>query len=168
MIKLGICLIRLVDSHNETRIDNRGTIIFGDIAVIGKGSKLLVLKNGVLTISDSFNATASLNIVCENQITIGNDCMLSWNITLIDTDYHPITTSDGYVTNAPKPVVIGKHVWIGFNATILKGVNIPDNSIIASGCLVKRSLERSNTIYSYPSNLLGCVRENIKWTKDVF
>lgn len=167
-LKIGIWLTKLVDKNSETRIDNSGKIVFEGPCIIGRGSKILVSKSGKLSIGNSFNATARLNVICEYQIKINDDCMFSWDVTLIDTDYHPIKGSVNEIINYPKPIEIGNHVWIGFNSQILKGVVISDNSIISSGCTVKRSLDKSNTIYSYPSNLCDVRRSDIEWLKDVF
>lgn len=40
----------------------------------------------------------------------------------------------------PQPVHIGNHVWVGMNATIMKGVTIGDNAIIAAGALVTKDV----------------------------
>lgn len=45
-----------------------------------------------------------------------------------------------------KPVIIGNNVWIGANVIILAGVTIPDGTIIAAGAVVKKDLEKENTI----------------------
>ena len=48
--------------------------------------------------------------------------------------------------NSSQPVIIGKRVWIGQNVTILSGVSIGDDVVIAAGSTVTHNLA-SNAIY---------------------
>ena len=54
-------------------------------------------------------------IACKQEIIIGEDCAISWDVTILDTDYHDI---EGQISI--KKVEIGNRVWIGCKATILK------------------------------------------------
>ena len=45
-----------------------------------------------------------------------------------------------------EPITIGKNVWIGANVTVLKGVKIGDNCLLASGSVVTRGEYPSNTV----------------------
>ena len=74
-------------------------------------------------------------------IEVGELCMFSYGITLRNHDSHRIINpNDGSVMNSPKDIVLGKHVWVAQNATILKGVTIGNNSIIAAGSVVTKSI----------------------------
>jgi len=168
MIKLGTHLTRFVNSYEQTVIDNNGILNFNGCCCIGRGSKLLVSNTGTLSIGANFNATGNLKICCEKYIEISDDCMFSWDVTLIDTDYHPIIISDNRIINNPRPIFIGKHVWLGFNCQVLKGVHIPNNCIISASSIVRKSLGTPNAVYSYPSNILEKQRDDIQWVKDIF
>ena len=146
MISLGIPLTHFVDSSEKTLIIANGLLEFKGRCVIGSGSKIAISKSARLKIGSNFNSTGHLKICCEHDITIGDECMLLWDITIIDTDYHTII-SEGIITNTPKPIKIGNHIWIGFNSSILKGVNIADNCIISTGSTVRRNLETANSVY---------------------
>lgn len=49
-------------------------------------------------------------------------------------------------TTFPYPVVIGKNVWIGSNATILPGVTIGDNSVVAAGAVVTKDVSENTVV----------------------
>ena len=100
---------------------------------LGSDSKIYIGKN--------FSNNPPLNIYCHTPnyfISIGDDCMFSWNIYIHNTDHHAIT-SGTKIINAASSVIIGNHVWIGQNATILKNSYIPNNSIIAANTVYTSS-----------------------------
>ena len=72
-------------------------------------------------------------------IEIGDDVMIGPNVSLI-TSGHPLEPSrrrDG-VTAAP--IVIGRNVWIAAGVTVIGGVTIGDNSVVAAGSVVTRDI----------------------------
>ena len=61
----------------------------------------------------------------------------------MDKDWHSvISTVDGSILNLSKPINVGNHVWIGCRSTILKGVNISDNVIVAANSTISRSIDK--------------------------
>jgi len=59
-----------------------------------------------------------------------------------------------------QPISIGNHVWIGINATILKGVTIGDGAIIAAGAVVTRDIPASCMAAGVPASV---IKNNISW-----
>lgn len=96
-------------------------------------------------------------INCYNKIIIGDDVKISENVTIRDSDNHEIQYS-GYEIS--KPIIIGNHVWIGLNATILKGVNIGDGAIIAAGAVVTKDVPARTLVGGIPATI---IKENIEW-----
>lgn len=77
-------------------------------------------------------------------ITIGNSTLIGANVTIVDTDFHPIGAS-GRLGNRldeikSAPITIGENVFIGTGSLILKGVRIGDNSVIGAGSVVTRDI----------------------------
>jgi maltose O-acetyltransferase len=67
--------------------------------------------------------------------------MCGANVTITDTDWHPVDWRDRVNGQAKAaPVVIGDDVWLGMNVTILKGVEIGNQSVIGAGSVVTRSI----------------------------
>ena len=50
-------------------------------------------------------------------INFGDDNLLSWDILMMDTDFHKIISSDGEERNKPSAIDVGNHVWIGCRVT---------------------------------------------------
>ena len=62
-----------------------------------------------------------------------------------------------------KEVIIGKHVWIGANSVILKGVKIGDNSIIAANSLVTKDI-MNNTLVGVKSECI-VLKRKVEWRR---
>jgi len=132
-------------------------------------SKILRTKNSSISIGNncSFRSLATSNLIGVNRpcilssigensrISIGNDCGFSGTVigcyteikignkvrcganTLItDGDWH----NEDYRSGLPRPVMIDDGVWLGVNVTILKGLHIGENSLIAAGSVVTKDI----------------------------
>jgi acetyltransferase-like isoleucine patch superfamily enzyme len=106
-------------------------------------------------------------LMAEESIEIGEYCLISWNVGIADSDFHPIDPAQRrqdalalspYLPNRPErpkiktaPVKIGNNVWIGMGAVILKGVSIGDNAVIAAGAIVTRSVPANTIVAGNPA-----------------
>ena len=52
------------------------------------------------------------------------------------------------------PVIISNNVWIGMNATILKGVTIGENSVVAAGAVVTKSVPANVVVGGNPAIII--------------
>jgi acetyltransferase-like isoleucine patch superfamily enzyme len=97
-------------------------------------------KNAVIKIGRDVGISGG-SIVAADKIEIGDGTLIGANTTIIDTDFHPIHSGKRrYATKnvKSKPIKIGRNVFIGMNSVVLKGVQIPDNSIVPAGSVVRR------------------------------
>jgi acetyltransferase-like isoleucine patch superfamily enzyme len=122
-------------------------------------------ENGLIEIGDEcYIANASL--VCSEKILIGSRVFIAGGVTIADSDFHPLDPAlrladtialspIGNSKNRPamrsKPVIIGDDVWIGFNATILKGVRIGAGAVIQPGALVAEHVPAGITVSGNPA-----------------
>lgn len=127
---------------------------------IGRGSKLSI--HGILSLGDHFTITGNTSIICRNNIVFGDDVLISWEVLVMDTDFHTIVNNDGRVLNSDKPIEVSNHVWIGCRCTILKGVRIPPDVVIAAGSIMTGDIEEGRAIYASNQRLL---REHINWIR---
>ncbi|MDE6764577.1 MAG: sugar O-acetyltransferase, partial [Oscillospiraceae bacterium] len=65
------------------------------------------------------------------------------------------------------PIKIGKHVWIGSNATILPGVTIGDWSVVAAGAVVNRDVPPMTVVGGVSAKILKTISEEEKDEKDL-
>jgi acetyltransferase-like isoleucine patch superfamily enzyme len=110
---------------------------------IFKPCSLYVASNASLYIGNC-TGFSGISIFCANSISIGDYVNCGGNVSIWDTDFHPLdyqmrrnNISEGITS---KPIVIGKDVFIGANSIILKGVTIGDKSIIGAGSVVTKEV----------------------------
>lgn len=54
----------------------------------------------------------------------------------------------------PAPIVLGKNVWIGAHATILPGVTIGDNAVVAAGAVVAKDVPQNVIVAGVPAKII--------------
>ena len=160
MIKIGFGDVGHYDRKRSRGIwQVSGTVSFGGKASIGHGSKLSVRGN--LSLGAGFNMTAESTIVCAKEIRFGDDCLLAWDILVMDTDEHPLYNKENERINPDKAILVGNHVWMGCKCVLLKGAEVPDNTVVAAGTLLKSSFTGENQVLGgTPPSVL---KRDIRW-----
>ncbi len=162
MIRIGERRVSIFDKSSGFVWDVDGNVVFSGKAAIGSGCKISVAKGANLYLGNNVSITAHTTIDCNQEIRLGNDCLLSWDILIMDSDYHHILKND-LVVNPPKPIIIGDHVWVGHGTTILKGVSICDNVVLACRTLVTGSVNSGNSVVGNKECGLRQLNEGIRW-----
>ncbi|WP_458115992.1 DapH/DapD/GlmU-related protein [Arthrobacter sp. D2-10] len=88
-------------------------------------------------------------------VVIGDDCLIGHNtvIATLNHDLAPSRRADMH----PAPVVIGRNVWIGSNATILPGVTIGDNAVVAAASVVTKDVPADSIVVGSPARVVRSV-----------
>lgn len=95
------------------------------------------------------------------RIVIGDGCLFSSDITFRTGDSHSIMDWKGRRTNLSRDIIVGSHVWICHKVIVNKGVKIGNNSVIATGSVVTKSVMEENVIVA--GNPAKIVKRNIRW-----
>lgn len=162
--RLRNCIINC--SHNNVVTLESSSYTIQDFCIapiypMSKGNQIHIGKNF---------SCQSCNIWMHDEtnqkIVIGDDCMFSYDITLWPSDGHAIIDlkNKNIVNKIQNNLSIGNHVWLGKGVTILKNVNLPNNTIVATESVVNKPYTRENTILAgVPAKI---VKENITWTRE--
>ena len=67
---------------------------------------------------------------------------------------NPAMSPNRRSTMIPAPIHIGKHVWIGSNATVLPGVTIGDGAIVAAGAVVTKDVPKNTIVSGVPARVM--------------
>lgn len=155
---LGIKQVR--NSHLETRLllEEGSTLDVIQSFQVGAGSYFRLVSHGHLILHGGF-CNENVQITCATKIEIGESATIGRDVVIRDYDGHYIEV-DGY-ENA-KPIAIGKHVWIGNRAMILKGVTIGDGAVVAAGAIVTKDVPANCIVAGVPAKI---IKENIYWRK---
>jgi acetyltransferase-like isoleucine patch superfamily enzyme len=86
-------------------------------------------------------------------ITIGDDVMIGPKVNLVSAG-HPVAPSERRNGIVAKPIVIGNNVWIGAAATILPGVTVGNNAVVAAGAVVSRDVGADTLVAGVPARKL--------------
>ena len=102
MIKIGYtqCDFFTARHHKSVLNIGKGQLIFKGFANIGAGAKLSIDKDASLIFDNQFWSTGPLLIIARKQIQFGRNCVLSWNISVMDHDAHDIYHG-GVLVNTP-------------------------------------------------------------------
>lgn len=102
-----------------------------------------------------------INACCHFQdhggVTIGDGCQIGHNVVFATLN-HGLSPEDRQNTY-PVPIVLGRNVWVGSNATILQGVIIGDNAVIAAGAVVTKDVEPATIVGGVPAKVIRRIGE---------
>lgn len=94
-----------------------------------------------------------INACCHFQdhggVTLGDGCQIGHNVVFATLNHGQLP--DDRATTYPAPIVLGRNVWVGSNATILQGVTIGDNAIVAAGAVVIHDVPADTIVGGVPA-----------------
>lgn len=169
-----------IDKSNNTCIIDT-TLITSNIQVTGnnniieilcrdiiKDFSLIVYGNNCHVQIGEGTAINGAKVVCMGngtKIIIGKHCLFASNINIWASDTHPIYMIDNISTpiNRSRDIIINDHVWVGENATILKGVTLNTNSIVGMNTVVTKDVPCGTIVVGNPARV---VKQGITWSRD--
>jgi acetyltransferase-like isoleucine patch superfamily enzyme len=163
------CLIERKGSFQLYRSKREAGLILGDRVAIYTWTQFNVEPGGSVEVgSDSVLVGAVF--MCADRITLGKRVVVSYHVTIADSDFHPMSVEDrrlDAIANAPNgdrtqrpilqtsPVRIDDDVWIGIGAIILKGVHIGAGAQVSAGSVVTRDVPAGGRVAGNPARLVA-------------
>jgi acetyltransferase-like isoleucine patch superfamily enzyme len=92
-------------------------------------------------------------------LDIGDDVMIGPNVNIITTG-HPLEPSQRRAATIGKPIAIERNVWIAAGVTIIGGVRIGENAVVAAGSVVTRDVPPNSLVGGNPARVIRSVGEN--------
>lgn len=152
-----------------------------EIPVTDRAGKEAAIRNLFGSVGKNPNVLPGFR--CDNglNIHVGNEFLANYNVTILDI--RPVTMGDNVwigpgtlitTVNHPlspkgrrehlgiaKPVIIGNDVWIGGNCTILPGVTIGNNVVVAAGAVVTKDVPDNCVVGGVPARKLRDIENDI-------
>ena len=159
------CFLERQGSFERFRSQRDPGLVLGNRVRVYTWTTFNIDPEGVVEVGDDSVLVGAVFMASE-RITIGRRCVVSYHVTIADSDFHPINLEgrkQDAIANAPggdlsqrppvtsRPVRIGNDVWIGIGAIILKGVTIGDGARIGPGAVVTRDVPAGQTVAGNPA-----------------
>lgn len=155
------------------QMSSKSTISLGDRVVLCSDSrftalalnhrvKLATVRTGARIDIGSDSGISGACIVAAIQISIGSEVLLGANVSIFDTDFHPLNPhgrrhSDIKADIKTAPVHISDNVFVGTGAIILCGSVIGRDSVVAAGSIVRGRFPAGAIIAGNPAKVVGSV-----------
>ena len=157
-------LIGVKNTLSNSIYISEGSLLIADHCIIQ--SEFCIRFGGNCSVDSYTGIMYGTEIRCDESLKIGKFNMISYECMIYDTNTHCMYNQDkrrkltvenypyiGLEVDKPEtaPVTIGDDCWIGKRATILKGVNIGNNSTVATCAVVTKSAPVNSLLYGNPA-----------------
>lgn len=136
-----------------------GRLSTGGWVVCGPGVRVSVHDGASVELGEGAYLNFSVQIVCNERVTIGPSVGIGWQSQIVDSDQHHLVVG-GKAGPMSAPVVIGEGAWIGARCTILKGVTIGEGAVVGAGSIVRSNVPARCLAVGNPAQV---VREDVSW-----
>jgi acetyltransferase-like isoleucine patch superfamily enzyme len=167
-IRVGAdCYLERRDSFKRFRSTREPGLVLGDRVKVYTWTEFNIEPTGLVEVGDD-STLVGVVFMCAESIRIGRRAIVSYNVTIADSDFHPCDPEQrkqDAIANAPqgqrshrpvvvaRPVVIGDDVWIGIGAIVLKGVQIGRGARIGAGAVVTKDVRADETVIGNPARV---------------
>lgn len=155
-LRIGLGSFGLSSEHDASvvRVREGASLHCEGIVSLQRGVRVVV-DGGRLSFGHGTNVNGTgTKLLCASGITVGAFCTFSWDVQVLDNDFHAITV-DGEEKASAAPVVIGDRVWLGTRAVVLKGVTIGDGAVVAAGAVVTKDVPPGAVVAGLPAKVVG-------------
>ena len=168
-ISLGSgCFLERKESFQRYRSKREPGLVLGNKVCVYTWSQFNIDPDGSVEIGDESILVGAV-FMCNERISIGQRVIVSYNVTIADSDFHPrdpaLRRQDA-IANSPfgdksqrpaiasRPVVIEDDAWIGIGAIVLKGVRIGRGARVGAGSVVTADVPAGVSVAGNPARPL--------------
>ena len=140
--RLGYSFREMPSLRGKIYLHKSGTLSVGKrLNILGRpwATQLTVAEGASLLLGDKVFINSGCGIAASKEIKIGNHVSIGPRTSILDSNYHRLDAGVSY-EDLKSPIVIEDNVWIGTRCTILPGVRIGKNSVIAAGSIVNKDI----------------------------
>jgi acetyltransferase-like isoleucine patch superfamily enzyme len=159
--------LAFIGGRVKLQIARGGRIELGRWSWIGHGTKIRC-HEGEVSIGAKTVLGQECTIPAYDHVSIGRECVLADRVMLIDFDHgvveveRPIRLQGIY----KRDVRVGNNVWIGYGASILRGVTIGDNAIVGTSAVVTKDVPANAVVAGIPARVIRMreTPQTLRWS----
>lgn len=158
-------------AYRKISARNHCELSIGSHSII-EGAILFDKDEAKVSVGDRTFIGAS-TLVCADNITIGDDVLISWGCTIVDHDSHSIdfhsrskdvenwlTGFKNWTNVKVGAVHIMDKVWLGFNVIVLKGVTIGEGAVVGAGSVVTKNVKPYTIVAGNPAREIRTIESD--------
>lgn len=128
-----------------------GRLVYGSNAYIAKGADLYIPEAAVM----GKNVSIGAHFTAQTNFYIGDECLLSSNVSFIGND-HDVYGRSAYFSgrNPPSKIVLVGNNFIGYGATIVGSITIGRDAVVGAGAVVVADVEAGVVVGGVPARLI--------------
>lgn len=132
-----------------------GSIHFGRWCWIGDGTKIRC-HEGTVEVGDKTVIGQECTVSCYQHVRIGPECVIADRTMFIDFDHGVVDVERAIRSQGiyKEDVIVGANVWIGYGASILRGVRVGDNSVIGTNAVVTKDVPANAVVGGVPARII--------------
>lgn len=163
MIQLGFPINPMYPNNGFfLEICKGGLVVFNGLSIIGNSSGISVGPRGKLLIGNNVSSRTSLRICAYHYIEIGCNTLFAWDILIMDTNFHRLSSEGKKWGKGYEPIIIGNNTFIGSRATILKGTILPPYSVVGANSVLTSDFGKSSKVLVC-GNPAKIMKDDIYW-----
>lgn len=108
-----------------------------------------------ITLGEGVFINACCHFQDQGGITIGDGCQIGHSVVFATLNHERLPERRQVVR--PAPIALGKRVWVGSHATLLPGVTVGDNAIIAAGAVVTKDVPPNAIVGGVPARFIKSI-----------
>ena len=159
-LSIGLTNAGFVHKHDVTLLNIRGQFSTVENYRIARGCRIDVGNKGKVIFGKGGYLNANSLIVITDELTVGDNSVISWNCQILDNDFHNIVYENRRETDH-RGIKIGNNVWIGCGVRIYKGTVVPNGCVIAADSVVRGRFFEENVLIA--GNPAKVVKQNVTW-----
>lgn len=160
VLSVGVSYFGFMHKKDVTLLNVQGRLTTHSGTAIGRGCRIDIGKGAQVEIGRNTSINPLTKIIIQHGLTIGEDCLVSWDCQLLDDDFHQLDFPGRQEVTDPG-IEIGDHVWIGSQVSIQKGTRIPRGCMVAANAVVRGVFTEENALLA--GNPAQVVKRDINW-----
>lgn len=148
----GLCFIR---PGVKFEIGKDARVVLGRWSWLGDDCKIRA-HEGVIEIGAKSVLGQECTLSCFQQISIGRDCIIADRVMMIDFDHGTAEVERAIREQGiyKRDVRVGHNVWIGYGASLLRGVTVGDHAVIGTRAVVTSDVADDAVVGGVPARVL--------------